>query len=286
MGVALAILSSLLIATGNVFLKKSFKDFTPAVSFFFFSIFCLLIWIPFGLNLGFSFENMWLGILAGVISAIFGQLSYIYVISKGELSVTGTILSSYSIYTVVFSYFFNNERLSFTSLIFVILTIIGTLIVCLPEKVDKSDLRRYSNILIAVAGALCIAASDTFSKNVINKTSIGSFLVWVALSQFIISFFFLKEMGESLDQFNRIFKKLNEYKWSLLGAFGASAGTMAFFLSYNYTLASIASPINATYPVLTIILSLIFLKEKISLKNTIGLILVIISVIGVGFYSV
>lgn len=286
MGVALAILSSLLIAAGNVFLKKSFKDFTPAVSFFFFSIFCLLIWVPFGLNFGFSFEKMWLGILAGVISAIFGQLSYIYVISKGELSVTGTILSSYSIYTIVFSYFFNNERLSFILVSFIALSIIGTLIVCLPEKVDKSDLRRYSNIVIAVGGALCIAASDTFSKNAIINASIGSFLVWVALSQFIISFFFLKEMGESLNQFKTIFKKLHEYKWSLLGAFAASAGTMSFFLSYNYTLASIASPINATYPVLTIILSLFFLKEKISLKNMIGLILVIISVVGVGFYNV
>lgn len=285
MGVALAVVSSLLIATGNVFLKKSFNDFTPAVSFFFFSIFCLLIWVPFGLTMNFSFNNMLLGILAGVISAVFGQLSYIYVISKGELSVTGTILSSYSIYTVVFSYLFNGERLTHMSLIFIVLTIIGTLIVCLPEKIDKNDLRRYSSILLAIGGALCIAASDTFSKNVITKISIGSFLVWVAISQFVISFFFLKEMGESLDQFGRIFKKLKEYQWSLFGAFGASAGTMCFFLSYNYTLASIASPINATYPVLTIILSLFFLKEKISLKNAFGLVLVVISVIGIGFYG-
>ena len=286
MGIFLAMISSLLQAGGNVFLKKSYKDFSPSVSFFFFSIICLFIWIPFGLTMNFSFTNILLGIAAGTISAIFGQLSYIYVISKGELSITSTILSSYAIYTIVFSFIFNHERLSFSSLLFVILTIVGTLIVCMPDKVDKNDLRRFSNIILAVIGAISIAASDTFTKYAINKTSVGIFLFWVAIAQFVISFLYLRETGESLQQFKQILKKINDYKFALLGALSVSIATMALFLSFNFTLASIASPINASYPVLTIVLSLIFLKEKISLKNMIGLTLVIISVIGISFYSI
>jgi uncharacterized membrane protein len=52
-------------------------------------------------------------------------------------------------------------------------------------------------------------------------------------------------------------------------------------LAFDYALASIVSPIAASYPVLTVLLALIFLKEKISRKNAVGLVCVLIAILGI-----
>jgi drug/metabolite transporter (DMT)-like permease len=125
LGIFFSVLNALLLGIANILLKKSYKDFSPSVSFFIFSIFCLINWTILGLILGVNFSNPLLGFSVGLVSAILGQAVYIYVLSKGELSITSTILSSFSIYTILLSMIFNHERPSQTSLIFISLAIIA-----------------------------------------------------------------------------------------------------------------------------------------------------------------
>jgi drug/metabolite transporter (DMT)-like permease len=285
MGIFFAVLSALFLASANVILKKGFKEFPPSVSFFIFSLFALILWIPTAFFLTVNFSQFWFVFVVGFISAILGQLIYIYVISKGELSITSTILATYSVYTIIFSNIFNHERLSLTNWIMIALTIVGTLIVCLPKQFKKEELKKLSFVLWAIIGAISIGTSDTLTKFAINKTSVGSFLLCAAIAQFIVSFAYLKKEKQPLHQFKEIITKRDEYKYAVIGSLLLAAGTMFFFLSFNFTLASIASPINATYPVLTVFLSLIFLKEKLTIKDIIGLLLVVIAVIGVSLTS-
>ena len=82
MGIVLAVLASLGIGSGNVLLKKSFKDFSPSISFFIFSIFSLIFWGTIGLITGVHFNHTIDGFLVGLSSAVLGQLAYIYFLSK------------------------------------------------------------------------------------------------------------------------------------------------------------------------------------------------------------
>ena len=288
MGILFAVLNSVLLAVANVLLKKSFKDFSPAVSFFTFSLFALVLWSLLGLKLGISFENIVLGFFVGGISAVFGQLIYIYVLSKGELSITATILSTFSIFTILFSMLFNNERLDGLSLLFILLAITGTVIVSLPEREQfkKKDLQNIHAISWAVFGAFCIGVADTITKAYITHTSVGSFLFYTSIAQFIISFIYLKLQKEKLNQFKLIIDNTKDYLYPLLGSMLIAVSTMCLFLAFNYTLASIASPISATYPAITVVLALIFLKEKLSRKNMVGVLLVLIAILGVGFINI
>ena len=285
MGIIFALLACILLGTANVLLKKRFKDFPPSVSFFILSVFSVLLWAPVGIILGVEFNQILLGIFVGVISAILGQAIYIYVLEKGEISITATILSTFSIYTIIFSILCNVERPETITFLLISLTILGTIIVSLPQHVDKKDLKKITIILWAVFAAICIGASDTLSKYYINQTSVGTFLFYVAFAQLFVSFIYLRMEKQSLKQFQDIFYKFYEYKFALLGSLFIAIATMFLFLSFNYTLASIASPIAASAPIVTIILALIFLKEKVSVKNWIGLILVLVSIIGVGIVS-
>lgn len=285
MGIVFAILSSILTGLANLLLKKSFKDFSPSVSFFILAVFSLLLWAPVGLLLGVSFHNILFGSLVGFISAILAQGIYIYVLEKGELSITGTILGSFAVYTIIFSILFNHERPSQITFLLIITTIIGTVIVSLPNKININELKKVKYILWAVFAAICIGASDTITKFYINKVSVGSFLFYVSFAQVLVSLIYLKFDNESLKQFKVIHKKISEYKFALLGSILISVATLFLFVSFNFILASIASPIAASAPIITFILAIIFLKEKVTVKNLLGLTLVLASIIGLGIVN-
>lgn len=286
MGIFFALASCILVGIANVILKKSFKDFSPSIAFFILAIFSLLIWLPMGLILGVQFTNIFFGFFVGLISAALGQALYIYVLEKGEVSITATLLSTYSVYTIIFSMFFLGERPSVPALVCIALTIVGTIIVSLPERFDKKDFKHVPLILWGVVAAVAIGAADTLTKFYIDQTSVGSFLFYVSLSQLVVSLIYLRMDKQPLSQFKDILHKLREYKLPLLGSLFIAVATMFLFLSFDFTLASIASPIAASAPIVTVVLALIFLKEKITVKNWIGLVLVFISLIAIGIVNV
>jgi drug/metabolite transporter (DMT)-like permease len=285
MGIILAVSSAFLIGISNFFLKKSFKDFPPSVAFFILSVCGLLLWAPVGLMLGVEFHQWLFGALVGLLSAILGQAIYIYVLEKGELSITGTILETFAVYTIIFSMLFNHEKPTLLTLLFIAMTIIGTIIVSLPDKIKKNELRKVNYILWAVFAAICIGASDTVSKYFINHVSVGSFLFYVAFAQFFVSIAYLKLEKQSLAQFKEVPKRLSEYKFALLGSLFVAIATMCLFLSFNFLLASIASPIAASGPIVTVILAVVFLHERASPKTWIGLLLVLISLVCIGIVN-
>jgi bacterial/archaeal transporter family protein len=285
MGILLAFLSALLLGVANLLLKKGYKDFSPSVAFFIFSVFSLVGWGILGLILGVDFTNPLYGLMIGTVSAILGQALYIYVLSKGELSITATIIASYSIYTILLSIIFNNESLSQGALIMIGLAILGTLIVSAPEKgsFSKSDFKRIKLILLAVIVAIGIGASDVLAKYYINNSSDGSFLFYTSIAQVFVSLVYLKMDKEPLDQFRGILSKLKEYQYPLLGSLFVSISTMCFFTAFNHAQASVVSPINSSSPVITVLLSVFFLKEKLTKKNALGILLVLIAIVGVSF---
>ena len=64
---------------------------------------------------------------------------------------------------------------------------------------------------------------------------------------------------------------------SILTAFFGVIGIIIFFLALSKTKSSILVPLTALYPVVTIILSFVFLKEKVTLMQGIGIILAVIA---------
>ena len=65
------------------------------------SLFGLLIWIPVALFFGVNSNNFLTILPWAVASAILSEAYFFYVLSKGEVSITGTILASYPIYTAI-----------------------------------------------------------------------------------------------------------------------------------------------------------------------------------------
>lgn len=74
---------------------------------------------------------------------------------------------------------------------------------------------------------------------------------------------------------------VEEYKYSIIGSLLNVLGTGCLLISFNYTYASIASPLTAIYTPFVLIYSFVSLKEKINKVNLCGIILALIGALGI-----
>lgn len=280
-GIIAAIYSSFFLALSITSLKKSFRELSPSVAFFFDACFGLIIWIPvaffFGVNLNYFQEVIGYAILSAVLS----EALVFYAMSKGQLSITSILIGSYPIYTIIFSFLINRELLSYFQILNVGIIIFGTLICYLPSKLTRDELKKSGAILWPIIAAVAIGISDALSKKIINKTLDFTFLFALALVQLPVAFGYLYIEKQNLfKELKQVKAKIYDYKNAVAGSLFNIIGTGLLWIAFSRTLASIASPITATSGVLVIIISLLFLDEKITWRQLLGIVLVFIGIIG------
>lgn len=280
MGIIFALLCAVFVGFSQISLRKSYKEMSPSIAFLFDSIFGLFIWVPLAVFMGISSgANFGEALIFAVISAILSEAMVFYALSHGELSVTATVIATYPVYTVIFSRIINQEYMSLGIVLFVILTILGSIVASLPSK---SEIKINKAVIWPFVAAICIGLSDTISKGYINRSGDFSFLMMLGFIQIPIALAYLKIEKESfLDSFEGVLKRFKDYKYALLGGLFNIVGTGFLWLSFSYAPASIASPITGSNGVFTVLLSRFLLKEKISKIKYLGIFLAFVGVIGI-----
>lgn len=284
MGILFALLAALGQAFAFVSIKKSYQKLNPSVAFFFDSIFGVLLWVPFALIVGINFQELHLVAPFAILSALLSEAFVFYALSKGQLSISGTIFSTYPIFTIFFSFVINNERLLPLNWLFISLTILGILIVSMPKKLRFEELAKNFYIFWPLAAALAVGLSDTLSKGIIDKTSASTFLFALAFTQIPVALGYLFVTKQHLSQFGNMLKEISAYKFALTGSFLNIVATLFLWLAFASTLASIASPLTATYPAILLILAIVLLKDRPNFRELLGLAVTITGIIGISFY--
>ena len=286
-GIAAAIYASLMFGIGEAAIKKSFKEFVPSVAYAFAAIAGILFWIPLALLFGGSWHHFWVILPYALASAVLSEAFYFYALSKGQLSITATLLASYPVYTIGFSYIINNERLSGAEAVFVWLAVAGTLLACLPTKFNKGDeWRKAGSWIWPLLAAAAAGLSDTISKSIINQTSSFDFLLVLALVQLPVAavYLLLEKQGIAIT-IRSVRQKPSDYFQAIVGALLSTVGVALLWVSFNTTLASVASPIVATSGAIVVLIATLFMGEKITSQHCMGIILVFIAVLGLSSVS-
>lgn len=281
MGITIAIISALFMTAMQIFLKKSYKELNPSVAFFFDALLGLVIWIPLGFIFGGNLNDVLQCLIYAIISAILSEALVFYALSKGDLSVATVLISTYPIYTLLFSYIINNEVLTPLQIIFILVTIIGTILTCVEKDFKLKNIKNVVTI-IPIITAIAIGISDTLTKRVINETSSFSFLIAIAIVQLPVALIYLKISKQKISKIkNELKSDMKNYKYSILGSLFNILGTGCLLISFNYALASIASPLTTMYTPMVLIYSFVFLKEKINKVNFLGIILAFLGSFGI-----
>lgn len=213
-----------------------------------------------------------------VITASFYHTFY-YAISKGEVSLTGTLVAGYPMITVLLSGLFLGERLEPVQYLGVGLVVAGVVLVALPEKRMSEKLKDLSWIVWGLACAFLIGAGDFLTKLSINRIGAYSHILFLAVVSNPMG-----GLNYLIDRKERSFPDIRRKKAlpTLTGLVVMSIGTLLFILSFDYGKVSLIAPVSSIYPAIIAVLAAKFLGEKITAKQGTGIGIIVAGLVLIG----
>ncbi len=264
-----ATLSALSYAIGVIFFRISTLNFKtiPLVTFnttFTFFLF-LLSMILFK---SYPTDNLILSdyikiAVSGIIGVSFGDLLYIYSLSKLGASLAAIVTCLYAPFVVILAFLIFGEGISITSFIGGILILLSIIIV-VPKKKDPTKNFKVPAIC-AIVSVLMMAYAVLMIRDIFRKES----LLFVVSVRFLFATIIIWSIAFFSGQFKncvRIFYFNSLAKWVLGGAFfGSFLSVLLWFVGFKYIIASKAAIYNQLSTIFIVILASIFLKEKLTL---------------------
>ncbi|MFH0875502.1 MAG: DMT family transporter [archaeon] len=224
---------------------------------------------PFQLTLR-NFLIIFIGGVADVLAMYFFYRSF----EIGEVSIVSPVSGSYSLVTVVLSFILLGEILAWYNYVGIVLIIIGIILTStdirklksfhavkgIPESIAAMVLWGFYFFLIAGLSKEMDAISLFFFTGLTN-------------SIIVLVFLLLKRNVPLKAEF------LNKKILIIMIICTVFYNIAWLFMTYGATIAqmSLLAPISSLYPAVTIILAVIFLKEKLILNQKIGIAMILVS---------
>lgn len=258
----------------HVLIKKGLAYLSPWQSYTIDTAIATILWVPYGILLGFKPEVITLSGIILVILLGVAFAAYYYVVEKGPLSVIAPIFSASPFITVLLSFWFLHESLTFLKLIAVFTTILGVILVSLTK--GSKDKKSRSWIPLAFFLMIVWGIEGVVSKYLVDKVGNSTYVVMLAFGQIVAvnGWYALKKEKRVIP---RIPKRY--FLPTVLGVFMWNAGTITYMIAMERGLASLVTPLSYISLVITVILSAIYLKEKIRPIQSIGILFVVIGII-------
>ncbi len=265
---ATAVCWGLVLAT----VKKSYDSFSPTTFVLVGSIAAILILFPFALINGGKLILWPVLPIATLVAALF--IFEFYALEKGKLSLTGTVLNTYPFFTFLFARLFLGESTTLLVSIGVGLIVIGIIMLSVEnwEEVKKIKSRKW--LFWGLAGALATGAGDFLIKDMI--TSFGPYSYSFA---FVIGWILVSLIVAVFDRKNIKVKLSQNFAYLVSGAVFLFSGYILLHLALRDGLVSIVTPITAASAVISLLLAIVWLKEKIKTYQIAGAVLAIAGVI-------
>jgi transporter family protein len=180
---------------------------------------------------------------------------------------------------ILLSFLFLGERLSTVSFIAILLVLVGCIFIALPKEKTAFKLEKW--LMWAVSAALVIGFADFLSKIAINRGGPYAFMFILSLLQLPVALLYYSSQPKKHKQLPKVHAKI--WALSIAGIAMLVSGLLCFYMALGSGPASLVSPISGAYVVITVILSLVFLKEKLRKNQLIGVVLAIIGVLLTSF---
>lgn len=192
--------------------------------------------------------------------------------SKGKISIISPISSSYAVLTAITSFLFFNEPFSKIRVIFLAIVLIGIFLTSVDLKKLRDGLSAgdFSKGVpeIMVFFVICGLYVPFWNKFL----STDGWMVWVFMVRIILSGFLLiyllitKTRGIIIKNRSLLLLLIFVALFEALAAFGSSWG-----LHYSVNAASIVTAVTSSYPLITVLLGIYFLKRGLPPINTLAL---------------
>jgi uncharacterized membrane protein len=277
----LALCAALCWAVGAVLVKRGFAAVPPLWNNIVNNALAVLLWIPVVLVLSrFRIKVPPIRILLIILAASTLFQFFYYSLSRGQVSLTGTVIAIYPMITILLSHLFLGERLSALQYLAIGLILAGGIAVAFPDKRQILHTGGLAWLPWGLTGALSLGTGDFLSKFSINRIGSYSHLFFLSLAAIGLS-----GINYIIDTPNRAVPRVfaRSFLPTLIGIALHLVGALCFFLAFDYGPVSLISPVSSVYPALLALLAIKFLKDRISVIQRIGIGVITGGLIVIGF---
>jgi DME family drug/metabolite transporter len=188
------------------------------------------------------------------------------------------ISMTYPLYVLVIAVTFLGETITWLTVFGTLLTIAGTVSVAIgaPSEQSRSPRDRNIGILLALCSSWCFAASTSILKlGVEDVDVIAAGVIRLSLTSLILLFaraFFVR--AEPFIAYGACSLTI----MSLASLVGSGLGTITYLVAVQQAGAAISSALATTAPLFATPLSVIFLRERLTRRNLLGMVLCVAGV--------
>lgn len=200
-------------------------------------------------------------------------LCYFKALQLGDVNKVVPIDKSSTILTMILAFIFLNEKITINMVIGMIGIAIGTYLMIQKKEKSEKIVKRKAWLIYALLSALFASLTSILGKvgieNVESNLGTAIRTIVVLVMAWIIVFAAKKQRDiKKIDKRSLIFL--------ILSGVATGASWLCYYKALQDGLASIVVPIDKLSILVTVLFAYIFLKEKLSKKSLLGLILIIV----------
>lgn len=221
-----------------------------------------------------SYEtSAWLQAIVGAALSGLAYVTYYESLKHGKVSIVGTIAGAYAPWTVVLALIFLGEQMSFGEGAGVVMVVASMLIFTYPSGNNGGTRTERLGIAFAICSLFLWGTSAAVAKGAIDEIGNTNFIGVYALvvpAIWLVYWIATTKVKFSMPQSNR---------WILqLSMVFLAAGGITYYTAIQNGPVSIVSPITNLYPIVTIAAAKLRLKEMLSTRQIVALVLLFASV--------
>ena len=200
-------------------------------------------------------------------------LCYFKALQLGDVNKVVPIDKSSTILTMILAFIFLNEKITINMVIGMIGIAIGTYLMIQKKEKAEKIVKRKAWLIYALLSALFASLTSILGKvgieNVESNLGTAIRTIVVLVMAWIIVFATKKQRDiKKIDKRSLIFL--------ILSGIATGASWLCYYKALQDGLASIVVPIDKLSILVTVLFAYIFLKEKLSKKSLLGLILIVV----------
>ena len=200
-------------------------------------------------------------------------LCYFKALQLGDVNKVVPIDKSSTILTMILAFIFLNEKITINMVIGMIGIAIGTYLMIQKKEKAEKIVKRKAWLIYALLSALFASLTSILGKvgieNVESNLGTAIRTIVVLVMAWIIVFATKKQRDiKKIDKRSLIFL--------ILSGVATGASWLCYYKALQDGLASIVVPIDKLSILVTVLFAYIFLKEKLSKKSLLGLILIVV----------
>ena len=220
--------------------------------------------------------------LGSCMVGIIGYLCFFESLMQGQVAIAGTISAAYPALAVLGAVVILAETLTSVQGIGVIAIIVGIAALSYEPNPDSKTAMSKKTLAYALMAFAFWGLWSFSSKVAVDRIGAGNLFAFYAVSAMITPTLYIMVRRDRLERQRPAFRPRTAWTLGAVGLAVNVAGAYAFSFALETGNASLVVPISSAYPVITVMLAVALLKERIDKLHIIPLALVVVGLVMIG----